>query len=504
MLPSWIINILVIALGALLACYIGATLPDLDPVLAFYILFLVVISTVCAVTNNFPFLLALSAWTPIQLPLPFFKNFPTFALVLLWASCILFFRLCLTGTIRYVKSYNLFILLCFAWVPIRFLMNPVDKLGSSVQGGSGVSGAAPYFGYAIAAVTVVFIGVLLNSREKVILYMRWSFRSCLVIGFALLCCAFIPTTGPFLTSMGMFAAGDIGDGIQRLVVLPGYGLFLFQAAFCPSLFRLTRIQSVAVFLFGLAMMIVGGNRSAMAAALIAAPLILLLRKKTFAFLSSISLAIFGIIVLHVTISQLNTINIPPLARSLGIFDSRIDESTGGNLSADWRYAVWQSGIDKIKEHPLIGKGFGNLPERLAVDENFNKENSTDFEVILAGGEAHNGFVVAAYAFGIPFMVALSVVIFQRLFIQVRLAITSDKSDPELLDFHALLASTIASFPLLIYAAFDMSALTLWIYIGLGLILQNLQLNSPANGTSNFVRNESRVQNGRTFNASQIH
>jgi O-antigen ligase len=486
MIPSWILNTLVVALGGILACYIGSTLPDLDPFLGFYILSIVIACTICAATNNFPFLLALGAWTPFQFPLPVFRAFPTFVLVLVWATLILFLRMCLSGTIRYVRSYNIYVLLCFAWVPIRFLMNPIQRLGAGVEGGSGVSGAMPYFGYIIAAFTIVVLGAVLSSREKVVRFMNWCFWICLFVGLGLTICAFIPATGPFLGEMGMFAAGDIGDGVQRLVVLPGYGFFLFQASLCPNLFRLNRFQSAVVFFLGLGMMILGGNRSAIASAVIAVPLTFLLRRRTNAFLLSVILMFVGVVALRFTVDEVDTANIPPLVRSLGIFDSKIDQASGGNASAEWRYAVWQSGIDKIMEHPLIGKGFGNLPQHLAVDELTGK-GSSDFEVILAGGEAHNGFVSAAYGFGIPFMLALTAAIVVRLYSQVIAALKTDRHDHELRDLHALLASMFATMLLNIYTAFDMSTILLWIYFGLGTILQNLPQSSSSTELPSVVQ-----------------
>ena len=191
----------------------------------------------------------------------------------MWAVFILFFRLCLMGSLNYLRSYNIFLLIVFAWVPIRFLMNPIHKFGASA-GGSGVSGIAPYFGYAAAGFTIIVMGAILNSRVKVVSFLRWNFIFVMLVGIFLSACAFIPGTAPMLAAMGSFRAGNLGDGIQRLVQLPGYGLFLTEVALCPALFKLKRSHCVVVFLLGLFMMIIGGNRSAMAALFISVPVTL--------------------------------------------------------------------------------------------------------------------------------------------------------------------------------------------------------------------------------------
>jgi hypothetical protein len=474
MVPSWVLTTLIIVLGGIFACYLGATLPEYE-ILGFYILIFAIACTLCAVTSNFPILLALATWTPFGLPVPGFRNFPSFALAVGWAALLLFFRMCLTGTLQYTKSYNALFLICLAWVPIRFIMNPVHKLGAGVAGGSGVSGATPYFLYVVAAATLILLGAILNTRERVVQYMLWCYRFCFLIGIALIICAFTPSTEPFLASMGMYVSASLNDGIQRLVVLPGYGLILFEVSLCPNLFRLSRFQSVLVFTLGFAMMIVGGNRSAMAAAIIAVPVTLFLRRKTHALVLSVLSMVAGVAFLHISVSQMNPDQVPALFRSFGMLDTKIDDSTGGTDSAQWRYAVWQSGLSKIMQAPLIGWGYGNLPEYL--DPTQAGKGTADFEAILAGGEAHNGFVSAAYAFGIPFTLALTVGFLVRMVSHSRSALTTDPHDPELRDLHAFVGCTLATYPILIYTAFEMSVLPLWIFIAIGIIVDHLPRRS---------------------------
>lgn len=471
MVPTWVLSTLIVIAGCIAACYIGSSLPMYD-YFGWYIVLVAIVCTIGAITNDFPMLLAVGTWMPFVIPVGAFSNFPTIILVLGWMCFILFFRLCLSGTLPYVKSFNLFFLVVFFWVVIRFVMNPVRKLGGGVEGGAGVSGATPYANYVIAAGILIAMGAILNSREKVLHYMMWCFRLVFVIGVGFLICAFIPSTAGFLYRWGVFAAGNMGDGILRLVQLPAYGFFFIQCALCPHLFKLNRIWCWALVGLGVAMMIVGGNRSTILAAVVSIPVILILRRSTHVLILLTAVLIVAVGMLRLSVSQMGAGEISPMARSLSVFDSSIDKASGGDLSSQWRYMVWESGIKKIMEDPLIGKGFGNLPKHL--DPNSAEvAQSTDFEVILAGGEAHNGFITAAYGFGIPFMVLITFGLLMRFAWNIRAALMVDKHDKEMRDLYALLASMFPAYFINIYAAFDMSVAALWIYVGLGFILQNL-------------------------------
>jgi len=467
MIPAWIWAILITVIGCIAALCLGSYLPELDPWQALEYVLLAAACVLCAAYNNFPFLLALGSWIPF---FPhFFGNLPTIAYILAWMAVTLLFRLCVQGYISYLQSFSWYLLIVFAWVPVRFLMNPVTKLGATA-GGSGVSGAMPYFGYVLAASVLVFVGAVLTDRNKIAYFMRWCFVVMFISGVVLTVCAFIPATGPYLVYMGSFAAGDIGDGIQRLVQLPGYGLFIAEASLCPALFRMKLWQRVLTFGLGFGMMVLGGNRSNIGALFIVVPVILFLRRKTHAMIMGMAVMLIAVGAMHFAVANMDPGKIPPLMRGFGIFDSKIDKASGGDASAQWRYAVWQDGWNKIMENPLTGKGFGHLPLYVETED---AKTGIDFERDLAGGEAHNGFVTASYGFGIPFMVALSLALVYYFFKEAALALRADKHDPEMHDLHAFLAAMFASYPILIYTAFDLSSITLWTYVAISCILSHL-------------------------------
>jgi len=471
MIPAWVWTILVVTIGGIVALWAGSFLSDtgVDPMTTLLLVCFAALCVIFAVKNNFPFLLAFGSWVPFFPHFLLPSSFPTVGYFMMWMASILFVRLCVQGYLTYRQSFNWFLIIAFAWVPIRFLMNPVTKLGATA-GGSGVSGALPYFNYVVAALLMIFLGAILNTRSKITYYMRWCHIVVFWSGVVLTICAFIPATGPYLVAMGSFAAGDIGDGVQRLVQLPGYGLFLVEVSLCPALFRLKAWQCIIIFILGFAMIIIGGNRSAISAAIIVMPVVLFLRRQSNAMVLSLCLMLVGVISLRVAVADMDMANIPPMMRSFGVFDSKIDKASGGTASAEWRYEVWANGLKTIMENPLVGKGFGNLPEHVEASD---ADKSSDFEVVLAGGEAHNGFVNAAYGFGIPFMLALSAAIILFFFKEAMLALRSDKHDPEMRDLHAFLAGMFASYPILIYTAFDLSTALLWTYTAISCTLSHL-------------------------------
>ena len=467
MVPTWLLTLLVVIAGCIFALYIGSNLSEMDPWTAGELVLFVVACTVCAASNNFPLLYALGSWLPV-FPHLGFNALPAITWFFAWMGGVLFLRLCVKGYLNYAQSFDWFCLIPFFWVPIRYMMHPATQLGST-SGGSGVSGLAPYFGYMLVPVYLVITGALLPTRTKLVSFLRWCFVVVLFGGTFLLICAFIPATAPFLGAMGMFSAGDISDNVQRIVVLPGYGLQLTICALCPTLYRLRNWQAPLVFILGIAMILVGGNRSALSAVFFAVPIALLVQRKTHALAVAVLLGVFCIGGLNAVTASVDNPHFSGFLRAFGVFDTAIEETTGGSASAEWRYKVWRDGMKKIMEAPLTGKGFGGISQH---PEGRPDPQSTDYEDILAGGMAHNGFIDAAYGLGIPFALALTVIMFVYLYKEVVLGLATDRHDFELREMHAYFAAVIGYMPVCIYTAFDLSVGGLWVTIALSCALSH--------------------------------
>jgi len=468
-IPSWLINGSVIVLGGICAIYLGAYLAPLDWI-GGYFLIVAIICTYCIVSNNFPLLLAIAVWAPLTFPVPFFRNFPTIGLVWMWFVVAIFFRVCVTKSLSYIPSCNKLLFLCFLWVPIRFMINPVHKLGGSVLGGKGVSGANAYFLYALAGVIVITLGCILNTREKVLSTLRSAFRVAWVLGSILIVCAFIPSTQAGLNMIGITAYSS--GSFLRIIAFPVFGMLLVGAALCRNLFRIHFLTAAVVFTLGMGMIILSGDRGGAVAVLLFAPVVLLTQKKFLSLFAFVFLSVISILALHQASNLMDLSGIPGLGRIAGLLDTKTEAITGGDASAQWRYDVWQKGVSLVMQAPLIGKGYGNLPMQLNPDETdiFSSDN---YEGALAAGMAHNGYISAAYGFGIPFMVGLTVALIYRMFRHMIIGMRIHRKDLVLCQFHSLIAGYIASFGLALYAYADMSFAMIWFIVGLGIVMENV-------------------------------
>ena len=474
MLPSKLVNAFIVFLGCIAAVNLGSFLSYTGD-FGIYLLIIAVPTTLFALANNFPLLLAFVVWFPFPLPVPGMK-LPLTVPLLALLGILSLFRVCMTRALSYVPSCNWWIFACYAWVPLRFLLKPVTKLGGNFSGGAGISGLTSYFGFISTAGLILLLGTVINTREKVIQAVVWSSRLCLFWAVCMLGAAFNPVIHTFFVAVGGFNAGEIVPGIYRIVQLPGYAYVLLGNAFCPYLFQIKKLKALRCVLFGLFcifLIILGGNRSNLVASLVFLALLLVLNRRVVLGLFVSSTLFVILAVSTVLLQNVSEEQMPGFARILGVFSSHIDDASGGTASANWRYAVWDSGLKKIMDHPMVGNGFGNLPKHLDPVNTHLTADETDYEVVLAMGEAHNGFITAAYGFGIPMALGLTLAMAWRVLVHARAALLQDSRDLELREFHAFTAAFGAGSFVLIYSALDLSCVFIWFYISLGFVMTRL-------------------------------
>ncbi len=478
MLPSKFISALVTLVGCVVALLLGSFVAS-SGMFGFYILVLAMVGILFGVANNFPMLLALALWFPFGVPVTFMRGLPITPLILMVVVGVALVRVAMTRSLRYVPSITPVLLLCFLWVPVRYAINPVHKLGAQISGGSGVSGLSGYFIYISTLALITLAGLVINSREKVVMTMIWSRRICWWLSVLCIIAAVSPTGFYIYLWLGGFNAGAISGQVERIVLLPGFGLFLLGASLSPRLFRRGEIRSTLLFFYSLGTIVLGGNRSGFIAAVVMVLPLMLLNRRF--FLAAIVFGSLGAatVVATLTIEDMDLTQMPGYARILGVFSSRIDQAEGGDASAEWRYRVWESGIDKIKESPWIGYGFGHLPQHLDTSKLAQLTPSeADFEVILAMGLSHNGFINASYGFGLPFMICLASILIYRTAKHAWTAIAIGQRDPPLREFHAFVASySMANF-ILIYTALDLGGASIWFYISMGIIMFRVTRFAP--------------------------
>ena len=299
-------------------------------------------------------------------PIPIFRNFPTVALVMGWFYVFLFFRFCLTKTLNYVPSTTLFMAICFLWVPVRFLLNPVHQLGAGVVGGHGISGANAYALYALAGMIIVSLGAIINTRYRVIQYMYWQSIFC----FSYRRPALYLRIPPFYLVLSCRMGNVFGRNNDRCrsssCLVSGFLVDYYPNIFMTQSFSPEKISVRPAF----------HNRRGHAdhwrkslchgcCDFDCSHSIFPSQKNT--RLDAFSSFHVGGCGCSSSYGRRNGYPRNPVAfaRSFGMFDSKIDQASGGTASAQWRYDMWQDGIDKIKESPLIGKGirqFGQAHE----------------------------------------------------------------------------------------------------------------------------------------------
>ncbi len=377
----------------------------------------------------------------------------------------------MTKKLNYVPSCNRLIFFCFLWVPIRFLMNPITKLGTSVEGGKGVSGANAYFGYALAAILIVTLGCVLNTRKKVIDTLRWAFRVCFIVGVGLLICAFIPASQPYLSMFGV-PVSNYSPGVLRILSLPVFGMFIVGAGLCPRLFRIKPILAIVFFMLGMGMIIISGDRGSVASILIFIPMVLFAQKRYLSIAAFSLSAFISIAALHEVSNLMDVSQVPGIGRIAGLVSTKAAEDSGGNASAEWRYEVWNKGVSLIMEAPLTGKGYGHLSKQLNPEE-VDIFTSDNYEAVLAAGAAHNGYVSAAYGFGIPFVVGILLALLYRMCIHMITGMHTYGKDTELCQFHALMAGYLFSYVVGFYTYAELSTAIVWFIVGAGIIMDHV-------------------------------
>src|SRR5205823_7823584 len=98
---------------------------------------------------GYEFFLAFGILCPFAFPIPFIFRFPFIAIILGFCCLKLMFSRGMQKTrLPYLSAFNLSIVALFAWVAIRYCMNPVMP-GLAIGRGSSISGFRGYMDYGI-------------------------------------------------------------------------------------------------------------------------------------------------------------------------------------------------------------------------------------------------------------------------------------------------------------------------------------------------------------------
>jgi len=172
------------------------------------------------------------------------------------------------------------ICLLFGWVVLRYALNPV-RPGIAVGTGSAITGFRAYLNYGICLGIIATLPFFIRSRSDAVNLLRWLGVVALV--FALI---FIPLTlskslrfARVLTGLGLTPL-FFDNGWLRFVSLPSYGVILLILSLLPRLWPLRGWQRYAIIGVAAVAIVMGGNRTSLAMAIVVVLSIAFVRRQT--------------------------------------------------------------------------------------------------------------------------------------------------------------------------------------------------------------------------------
>lgn len=440
-----------------------------------FVLVAVVVFTAIVVTPGYVPLIVFGILTPFTLPLPFIWNFPFLGLTLGLALTKYFFerglvtRKAFSGPSAMTFSYGVF----FAWVLCRYCLNP--SMPNLMGFGRNVTGFRAWLTYGSSFTLVLFLGRFLANREGIVKLAR--FLAAVSFGFAL----FLIIVGLsksmsaalVLRYLGMFVV-PYGNGFLRFVALGEFGLILISLVMLPNLLKLNRPQWWASLLVGTAAIILCGNRSTLAMAFIIVVTIPWLRKKYLQVAMTLgavlAIAIVGFVV-GPALSQLPGAEF--LVRPLALISPQLAQSTGGDNDMEWREAQWELAKQQIREHPMIGRGYGGVENAFEATTQDQVLDAT-YEIDLATGGIHNCYISAALALGIPAALLFIYIFISQIVANARRAYRLQKEDPVLSEAHCFVCGHVLAYAAASFVAMDANDPTIWFLLGLGVFVSRLR------------------------------
>jgi O-antigen ligase len=480
MRPQQLTALLTLAAAVVLALCLGISIATENYALLIFASTLVIVGGLVLMPGHVP-LLVFALLVPFSLPVPFVWNFP-FLMIGLGICAVKHWMqggLRLRGLRRnneeaaHFSTINLPIAFFMAWVFVRYCIKP--SLPNVLGWGTDVTGFRAWLSYALAFGVVFYTGRLLAGRAGLLKCMHW-----LVYVSVLFILVLLPATlsksqavAIFFFRLGMFVT-SFDNGMLRFVALPEFGLFLLSLLFLPSLVKFSRTNWCILFVLGLAAVILGGNRSSLGMALIIVTVIPLLRHKFmhFAIIAGSAVAISAAVYFAgPTLSQLPHTG---FLRALGLVSPELSDVTGGDSNMEWREVRWQRALEEIRQHPLIGVGYGGLENALLTDFQSEEENE---DMTLATGGVHNGYIAGTLALGIPAALLFVGILVSQIFLTGTRGFALQTSDPVLADAHVFVCANLLAFAAGMLIGWDLNDRLLWFYIALSVFVRQLRRES---------------------------
>jgi O-antigen ligase len=435
----------------------------------------VVLFTMVVVTPGYMPLLVIGLLTPFSLPIPFIWNFPFLALTLGVALPKYFFERGLlsrsegSGRSAMTISFSVF----FSWVFFRYCLDP--SIPNFIGFGKNVTGFRAWLSYGISFTLLLFLGRFVENRQGVLKLARWlaivsfGFASLLII----VALSRSISIAQLFSNLGMFVY-PYGNGVLRFVALGEFGLILISLVMLPNLLKLSRAQWWAVLLVGIAAVALSGSRAILGMAFIIIVTIPLLRKKYFQVAITFGTVLAISVVALVAgpyLSQLPHAEF--LIRPLALISPTLAESTGADANMEWREAQWQIAWQQIQEHPMIGRGYGGVENAFDFAATGLPQEAV-YEIDLATGGIHNGFIACALALGIPAALLFVYILARQIIGNAWHAVQVRGDDPVMTETHCFVCAHLLSFVGWIYVGSDVNSPIIWFMLGLGVFVSRIQ------------------------------
>ena len=472
-------SLVTLGLCVVLAAFLGYLLANGDYGTLLSLTYLAVAMFLFFAPGYIP-LIALGLVSPINLPIPFVRQFPFVAVML--GLCVLKYmtRRWLTHTrdpspprLSVPISFALF----FGWVCMRYCLDPVIP---NVRGwGENVSGFRPYLNYAVCFGLVVLVSLFFRRVDEVKSLLRWmaalsTFFICLLIPLSV---SRSLAAGEILTRFGVYVT-FFDNGWLRFVVLPGLGTVLLVLGLLPQVSGWGRTRSRVMIGLGLVAIVMGGGRGSFLGAAAAVAAIALVRRR----LLGLTAAIAGLVLLLGIFRYVGETYAfhegAGALRILSLVSPRVATLTRAGDTLIWRQKRWERAMVDIYRRPWVGYGYGGLERAFIYGSRVGYEVAK-IEIDVVTGSIHNGFIAGARALGVPAVALFLVILIGRTYSSARLALQLSSSDPERSELHCLAFAHLATLVPEIYIGTDLNAPTLWFYLFLGILVERLKAREVA-------------------------
>jgi O-antigen ligase len=462
--------LLALGISGILAIILGYSVANEEYTLLILASYFVVAMVLLLFVDNVG-LTAFGLISPLTIPVPLIWSFP-FILITLG---ICTFKLILQSTLsQQRKTRNKVSALCWPYgiffiiVLIRYLMDPV--LPNFFGFGSNVTGFRSYLAYFSSFYLLFLIGHLIRTREQVLSLVRLMTLFSLTFGLILSVCVFTKSlmVAEILNFFGIVVT-IFDNGLLRFLSLPAFGLLIMTVSLLPKLYPAHNFIRVLMFLFGVAAIILGGNRVGLVMALIVVVCIPISQGRYMkAFLITFTA---GFLLLLASIAGSVVKGDVGLLRVFSLVSERLERKSGADDSVRWRQIRWERAWEEIQERPWVGHGYGGLYNAIIYESNSDVDS---VEVDLASGSIHNGFLSCAHAFGIPAALYIIGLIIWSIYRNFRMAVFYAKHDEEMSQLHTFVFCYLVALIPAIGVGSDTHLTMLWFVFGLGIVVAKIK------------------------------